>query len=209
MADVAILPTREHLLATARRLLDAEGLEALSLREIARRSGLSHGAPLRHFPSLAALCAGVAAQGFRELMASIERATGAAGRDATPRERLAAAGLGYVRFALASPGVFALMFHPDRLDRTDPDCRQAGEAAFGQLLALVRAAQESGFRPDLPTIDLASVVWATVHGLAQLRIHGAMQGAGATDLDPVLDAMRSVLFDVRPRSARPRRRAPR
>ena len=46
------LPTREHLIATARRLLDADGLEPLTLREIARRGGLSHGAPLRHFPSL-------------------------------------------------------------------------------------------------------------------------------------------------------------
>jgi AcrR family transcriptional regulator len=206
MAAVASLPTREHLLATARRLLDDEGLEALSLREVARRGGLSHGAPLRHFPSLAALCAGVAAEGFRELIGAIERATGEAGAGATPRERLAAAGLGYVRFALASPGVFALMFHPDRLDRTDRGYREAGEAAFGQLLALVRAAQESGFRPDLPTIDLASVVWGTVHGLAQLRIHGAMQGAGAVELQPVLDAMRDVLFDVRPRPGRPRRR---
>ena len=54
------LPTREHLIATARRLLDDDGLEPLTLREIARRGGLSHGAPLRHFPSLATLLAAVA-----------------------------------------------------------------------------------------------------------------------------------------------------
>ena len=77
------LPTREHLIATARRLLDADGLEPLTLREIARRGGLSHGAPLRHFPSLATLLAAVAAQGFRELFASVEAAVAALPRRAT------------------------------------------------------------------------------------------------------------------------------
>lgn len=200
--EAIALPTRAHLLATARRLLDDEGLEPLTLREIARRGGLSHGAPLRHFPSLAVLLAAVAAQGFRELMASIDAATASAG---SALERLAAAGRGYVHFALGSPGVFALMFHPDRVDVTDAEYRAAGQAAFGQLLALVAAARDAGFRPDVPTTDLASVVWATVHGLAQLHIQGAMQGAGAADLEPALDVMSDLLFGVRRPAAAKRR----
>jgi AcrR family transcriptional regulator len=209
--EAITLPTRKHLLATARKLLDSEGFETLTLREIARRGGLSHGAPLRHFPSLAALLAAVAAQGFRELMASVGAAAAEAGPDATAVERLAAAGHGYVRFALGSPGVFALMFHPDRLDTSDADYRGAGQAAFGQLLELVGAAQAAGFRPDVLTIDLASVVWATVHGLAQLRIQGAMQDAGGAKLEPALDVISDLLFGVRPRHAvtNPRRRTPR
>ena len=110
------LPTRDHLVATARQLLDAEGLEPLTLREIARRGGVSHGAPLRHFPSLAALMAAVAAAGFRDLITSVDAAVAEAAPDATALDRLAAAGRGYVRFASGSPGVFALMFHPDRVD---------------------------------------------------------------------------------------------
>ncbi len=202
--EALALPTRDHLVATARRLLDSEGFDTLTLREIARRGGLSHGAPLRHFPSLASLLAAVAAQGFRELMASIEAAVAEAGRGATAIERLAAAGRGYVRFALGSPGVFALMFHPDRIDTADAAFREAGGAAFGQLLALVAAAQAAGFRPDVATVDLASIVWATVHGLSQLRIQGAMQGAGGADLEPALTVMNDVLFGVRPRAARAR-----
>jgi AcrR family transcriptional regulator len=202
--EAVALPTRDHLLATARRLLDTEGLEPLTLREIARRGGLSHGAPLRHFPSLSALLSAVAAQGFRELMDSVGAAAAEAGSDATALERLATAGRGYVRFALASPGVFALMFHPDRLDREDAEYRDAGQAAFGQLLELVSAAQAAGFRPDVPAIDLASIVWATVHGLAQLRIQGAMQGAGVAEIDPALDLMSDLLFGVRTRPARRR-----
>ena len=205
--EAIALPTREHLLATARKLLDDEGLETLTLRAIARRGGLSHGAPLRHFPSLAALLSAVAAQGFRELVVSVGAATAEAGADASSIERLATAGRGYVRFALGSPGVFALMFHPDRLDTSDTDYRDAGQAAFGQLLELVADAQAAGFRPDVPTIDLASVVWATVHGLAQLRIQGAMQGAGGADLEPALNVMSDLLFGVpRPDAARATRR---
>ncbi len=209
--EAVALPTRDHLIDTARRLLDAEGLETLTLREIARRGGLSHGAPLRHFRSLATLLSTVAAQGFRELMASIDAATAGAGPQATALERLAVAGRGYVRFALGSPGVFALMFHPDRLDRTDVEYQEAGQAAFGQLLGLVRDAQAAGFRPDVPANDLASVVWATVHGLAQLRIQGAMPAAPDAGHDPALDVMSDLLFGVRPRhvAPNPRRRTAR
>src|SRR5262250_2341915 len=93
--EAIALPTREHLIATARRLLDADGLELLTLREIARRGGLSHGAPLRHFPSLATLLSAVAAQGFRELFAAVDAAVAEAPPAATPIERLAAAGRGH------------------------------------------------------------------------------------------------------------------
>ena len=218
--EAVALPTREHLIATARRLLDADGLEPLTLREIARRGGLSHGAPLRHFPSLATLLSAVAAQGFRELSAAMASAIAVTSPDATALERLAAAGRGYVSFALGSPGVFALMFHPERVDATSTDFREAGATAFGQLRELVAAAQAAGYHPDVPNVQLAAVVWASVHGLAQLWLQGALQGAGDRELEPTLRVMHDVLLGVRsapaasPRSTPktpkpPRRRKPR
>jgi len=202
------LPTREHLIATARRLLDDDGLEPLTLREIARRGGLSHGAPLRHFPSLATLLAAVAAQGFRELFASVEAAVAALPRRASALKRLAAAGRGYVDFALGSPGVFALMFRPERVDTSYAEYGEAGATAFGQLRELVEAAQVEGFHPDVPPVQLAAVVWASVHGLVQLWLQGALQGAGDRDLDPTLDVMHDVLLGARP-ARRSRRKTPR
>lgn len=196
--EAVALPTREHLIATARRLLDADGLEPLTLREIARRGGLSHGAPLRHFPSLAILLSAVAAQGFRELFASVAAAVAGAPPRASALERLAVAGRGYVDFALGSPGVFALMFRPERVDATSDDYREAGATAFGQLRELVAAAQASGFHSDVPTVQLAAVVWASVHGLAQLWLQGALQGAGDRELEPTLHVMHDVLLGVRP-----------
>src|SRR5262249_6437089 len=201
------LPTREHLIATARRLLDDDGLEPLTLREIERLGGvaraarlgwLSHGAPLRHFPSLATLLAAVAAQGFRELFASVDAAVAALPRRATALKRLAAAGRGYVDFALGSPGVFALMFRPERVDTSYAEYGEAGATAFGQLRKLVEAAQAEGFHPDVPPVQLAAVVWASVHGLVQLWLQGALQGAGDRDLDPTLDVMHDVLLGERP-----------
>jgi AcrR family transcriptional regulator len=204
-------PTRARLVATARRLLDAEGLEGVGLREIARRGGLSHGAPLRHFPSLPALLAAVAADGFRELVQAIDAAVAGAGPAADARARLAAAGRSYVRFALANPGVFALMFRPERLDPTDAALAAAGAASYGQLRALCAAAQRDGLHADVPLDHLAAVTWSTVHGLATLRLHGALGGAlGSGDADAAVEAIHdtidAMLLGVPPRRRRAARR---
>ena len=73
-AATATVPTRDRLVDTARAYLDQEGVDGIGLREIARRAGVSHGAPLRHFPTLGALLAAVAADGFRDLYASVDAA---------------------------------------------------------------------------------------------------------------------------------------
>jgi AcrR family transcriptional regulator len=191
------LATRDQLLVTARRILDADGLEGISLREIARASGVSHGAPQRHFPTLASLLAAVSAQGFRELHASVDAAVSAAGPRATSAARLRAAASGYVRFALASPGVFGLMFRPERFDTTDADFAQAGATAFDQLVDLAAAVQRDGLRPDVDATQLAAACWASVHGLAQLWIQGSLQGAthDGARLDALLDLTQDLLLD--------------
>jgi len=96
------------------------------------------------------------------------------------------------------------------VDTSSAEYGEAGATAFGQLRKLVEAAQAEGFHPDVPPVQLAAVVWASVHGLVQLWLQGALQGAGDRDLDPTLDVMHNVLLGARPahRSARntPRRR---
>ncbi|MCW5889778.1 MAG: TetR/AcrR family transcriptional regulator [bacterium] len=192
-----VLAPRDQLVAAARRLLDADGLEGIGLRQIARACGVSHGAPLRHFPTLAHLLAAVAAQGFCELHASVGAAVAAAGARATSLARLRAASRGYVRFALANPGVFGLMFRPERFDADDPDLEQAGAAAFGQIVELAAAAQTAGLRPDVAATELAAACWASVHGLAQLWIQGSLQGAthDGARLDTLLDLTQDLLLD--------------
>jgi AcrR family transcriptional regulator len=186
--------TRDRLVETARAYLDTEGLDGIGLREIARRAGVSHGAPARHFPTLGALLAAVAADGFRDLYASVDAAVRAApGHDALTRLRAAAHG--YVDFARTNPGVFALMFRRDLCDVTDPDYLTSGGMAFGQLVGLVADAQADGLRPDVPAPELAGVVWATAHGLASLHLHDALvPTTGQPDLDVLVDLATSLLI---------------
>ncbi len=110
--------TADRSLALARAMLDETGVEGLTLRAIARRAGVSHGAPLRHFPTLAALLAAVGAQGFRDLITAVDAHLAALSAEATALERLSASGRAYVHFAIANPGVFTVMFSPDRIDPT-------------------------------------------------------------------------------------------
>jgi len=195
-AAVTPIPTRDRLVETARAYLDQEGVDGIGLREIARRAGVSHGAPLRHFPTLGSLLAAVAADGFRALHASVDAALRACADD-DPLGRLKAAAHGYVDFARAHPGVFSLMFRSDLCDTTDPDYATAGGVAFGQLVALVADAQAAGLRPDLPASEFAGVVWATVHGLASLHLLGALvPTTGQPDVDVLVDIATDLMIPI-------------
>jgi AcrR family transcriptional regulator len=188
--------TAARLVASARAMLDEQGLEGLTLRAIARRAHVSHGAPLKHFRSLAALLAAVAAGGFRDLIAAVDEQLTRLPAGADARVRLAAAGRGYVAFATANPGVFNLMFRPERLASEDRDYVAAAAASFGQLEGLVAAAQAEGFRADVDSTRLASVVWTTVHGLADLWLRGGgLPGADATfGLDDFVALSQSIVL---------------
>jgi AcrR family transcriptional regulator len=180
-------PLDERLVDIAEELLDRDGLEALSLRRIARRAGVSHGAPLRHYPSLAALLSEVAARGFRLLSETIDKAAAQLPSGAGPWARLAAAGRGYVELAVSRPGLFALMFRPDA------ELARASAEAFEQLVRLVRAAQDAGWRAEHDTRLLSGCVWAAVHGLASLWAQGAFSVAAAASGATLDDALRTIM----------------
>ena len=176
VSTASAAPLRQRLIDVTVELVDREGIESLTLRRIARRAGVSHGAPLRHFDSLSDLLSEVAAHGFRLLSARIDDYTGALPAGASASRRLGAAGRGYVHVAVENPGLFALMFRPDRLDCTNPRYRLDADAAFEQLLGHVRTAQLAGWQADRDTRLLSGIVWSSVHGLAALWSQGAMQG---------------------------------
>lgn len=192
---------RARLLRAARAVVAEDGLEGLTLRAIARRAGVSHGAPLRHFPSLAALLSALAAEGFDGLMAAVDAAVAASdaraaasGTAPSPRLRLAWAGQAYVRHAVSDPGVFTVMFRQERIAVDDPDYQRQGLAAFQQLVGLVAGAQADGWRPDDDPTALAAVLWADVHGLAELAIHGALAGVVGPDAARRLPALSTAIL---------------
>jgi AcrR family transcriptional regulator len=188
-------PLADRLVEAAEAILAEEGLEALTLRAIARRAGVTHGAPLRHYPSLAALLSEVAARGFRALVAAVEAAETALPPGADGPARLAAAARAYVGCAVARPGVFALMFRPELLDVAAPRFARDSQAAFAQLERAVRAAQDGGWRTAAPTRRLAGALWASIHGFASLWTQGAYQGVvRAPSLDAALDDLVGLLL---------------
>lgn len=186
-------PLRERLVVVTLDLLVERGLEGLSLRRIARRAGVSHGAPLRHFRSTADLLAEVAARGFRELSEAVEKSSAQLPPGAGPVARLAMAGRAYVESAVARPGLFALMFRPDVLDPENASFRRHAGEAFERVVSHVRAAQDAGWQPERDTRLLAGCVWASVHGLATLWSQGAFAGPVP---DATLDAMLATTLEL-------------
>jgi AcrR family transcriptional regulator len=185
---------RQRLIDAAVELLAERGPEGTSLREIARRAGVSHGAPLRHFDSLTSLLSEVAANGFADLEASVDNAAATAGDH--PRARLAAGGRGYIDFALANPGVFALMWRSDLVDFTRPGLAEAGAAAFASLTRLVESCQRQGWQDKADTAVVAGALWATVHGLAQLWLFGVLAPTTrTTSIDAVSETAFGLLLD--------------
>lgn len=159
---------RQTLLDAAVALIAEVGPRSFTLREVARRAGVSHNAPYRHFAGKDELLAEVAAEGFDRLTASMRKSMA---RAATPRERLQECGCGYVAFALHWPQHFLVMFDRPPAPQAQKT-HQAGQNAFAVLLECIAAAQHSGDLPPGDPLPLAWAAWSFVHGVAKLAISG-------------------------------------
>jgi AcrR family transcriptional regulator len=152
--------------------LDEAGADRLSLREVARRAGVSHAAPAHHFTDKAGLLTAVATEGFGMLVTYLADAQpGAAGQ---PADQLAALGRAYAQFAEENPGRFEVMFRPGLLHVGDQAFQRAGDAAFQALRHHIAACQSCGWREREPTDALAAAAWALAHGIAVLRMQGSL-----------------------------------
>jgi AcrR family transcriptional regulator len=168
------------LLDAARAILEEEGLGALSLRAVARRAGVSHAAPYRHFPSHEALLAELAIEGFVELKGSLNKACPAGG---PTEDRIAKIGAAYMRFVAQRPALVRLMFGPQLPNRE----------SFPELAAAADGiADEIGATLQDPALGLA--VWAAVHGLAVLILENVIDlGQRRSGLD-VLPSRAEILL---------------
>jgi len=161
---------RQTLLDAAVVLIGEVGPRAFTLREVARRAGVSHNAPYRHFAGKDELLAAVAAEGFDRLASRMEDTLGP-GR--TPMEQLELCGVGYVDFALRWPNHFVVMFdQPVALRAAGAPDQQIGRNAFEVLLGCISAAQNSGDLPAGDSLPLAFTAWSLVHGIAKLAGSG-------------------------------------
>ena len=171
---------RPALLRSAARLLEKEGPGALSLRAVARRAGVSHAAPYRHFADREALLAALAAEGFRRLGEALAPASGRAMGEA------------YVRFALDHPQLFRLMFGGHLGFARHRELAQAAGRPYQALLAAFRA-QPAIADPQ----TAAAAAWSLVHGLAHLLLDGHFPSQAAERAAFVRDVIAAVRFASR------------
>ncbi len=162
---------RAALIRAADDILAEHGLEGFSLREAARRAGVSPAAPTHHFGGSAGLLSEVAALGFEALAQHMQ-----VGVDALPSRRLRMQGVGYLRFALAHPGRFQLMFRKDLVSEDHAGLQEAGSRALAQLEDTIRAmrAIPAGRPLDASARAVLLAAWSMVHGFAHLALDGKL-----------------------------------
>jgi AcrR family transcriptional regulator len=171
---------REALIAAAEEVIAERGVDGFSLRETARRAGVSPAAPGHHFKDARGLLTAVATGAFRAFGDALEAADRDAGTDRVARIR--AQGMAYVRFALANRAKFDLLWRKALIDGTDPDYQTAGDRAFAILddavrgvLAPIGQAWEEDLAPSM-------AAWSIVHGFARLAMDGVFgDEAGAAE----------------------------
>lgn len=208
----------QAMLVAAQQVLEDQGLEHFTLRECARRAGVSHGAPAHHFGDVRGLLSALAAGGFDALVHTMRAHEAAAPADAF--SQLVANGQAYVDFALRHRALFQLMFRSDRLDPAHEPLMAAGHAAYAALQAHIAAVSPKA----APAVQArrTALAWAMVHGAATLMIEngefnafaaGGTPRATATLVADMLALARPAFEDApvppRPTSHRPGRRAAR
>ncbi|MER6218224.1 TetR/AcrR family transcriptional regulator [Streptomyces sp. NPDC001674] len=206
-------PLRERLIDVGVELVLAEGSGSVGLREIARRAGVSHGAPRRYFPTHQALLSAIARRGFEDLAARFEAAVA---EPVSARGQLEAVSRFYIGYALERRGMFELMFRHDLLDSGSPApgrprLRESTLPLFRYAAELVarcrrerdaaRGAGGPGETEPPPSVTGAAL-WSNLHGLAQLWAWGSLplalgvQGLGDASGEDQRDQLIAAVLDA-------------
>ena len=161
--------TRSVLLEVAAGLLEEGGMEAVTLRAVGERAGVSRQAPYRHFADKATLLSVLAARYLGRLGARMAEAAGGASED--PSEGLGAMMEAYVRFALESPPRYRLI-GGQMSGSPHREVHEAARAVHERYVRAVAACQEAGELPGSDPVELAAILFATVHGAVELTLSG-------------------------------------
>lgn len=168
--------TKDRIVAAAAALLDAGGQEAVTLRAVAEKVGISHNTPYRHFADRNALLAGVAIVDFER----IARAFEARAAEAPASAALRGAARDFIDYGLAHPARYRLLFSDPGLPATEA-LRSAAFAPFAILVGLVEQCQGEAALPASDPVRIAGVLFAAIHGAIDLAIGGRASAAKGLD----------------------------
>lgn len=163
---------RRALIDTATAMLAEEDGPRFTLREVARRAGVSHAAPYKHFPDKAALLAELALGGFDRLGAAMRAAATTGTR--TFRQEFLAVAKAYIDFGVANPALYRLMFGAAAENVRDVHLNARALAALGVVHEFLGRGQQQGIVRQQPLAGQAAACWAQVHGLTMLAIDGLL-----------------------------------
>ena len=160
---------REALIAAGEAVLTERGLEGFSLRETARRAGVSAGAPAHHFGDTRGLLTAIAGLAFRDLTEALELAA----REPVQSDRVQKLATVYVQFAVRQRARFDLMWRSTLLDPENRDFRETRERAFHVFDRAVSGVDRMVEIPLDPALAPSVALWSLAHGFARLAIDGA------------------------------------
>lgn len=161
--------TRDALVRAGTELLEETQSSDLGLREIARRAGVSHGAPRRWFPTHQSLLAAIADVGLRDLAHELTSAT------EQSNEALRAMATAYVGFAVRRPAMFTLIFRHDLLEGSGVNLRGLSQPMFDGIVTIIRDSTDT-----TDPVGTGAALWAGIHGIAVLASTGALNAAAPT-----------------------------
>ncbi len=173
---------RAALIARATEVVIADGVGALSLRELARDLGVSHGAPSRHFPDKQALLDALALNGFDRLRVDLAAAFPLDDSSVRFPDQLAGFAAAYVRFVVQNASLLAVMFAAKHREGAPDELRLAADRTFDEPMRGIERAQARGEVVAGDIEEVATTILATVHGFASLIAAGLLHPdvSGAT-----------------------------
>lgn len=189
---------RAEILQRAAEVIDKEGIEALTLRGIARDLGVSHGAPNRHFRNKAALLSALAAEGWTQVRDATLSTAADTGSD-DPQVRLNAMGKGYMRWALNHRPLFKTLFHPDVMRYASDELKGAINDFAQVVQTAVSDAQIAGRHPDIPLPIVTLFTNSVPTGAALLLVNSIVDHetlAGGFDQETLIDQVINLVVPI-------------
>ncbi|MCP4408998.1 MAG: TetR/AcrR family transcriptional regulator [Gammaproteobacteria bacterium] len=181
---------RQALIEAGAQLIEIKGVSGISLREVAKQTGVSHTAPYRHFKDKNALLAGITEVGFAQLAGSLQQVM--IENPNAPKDQLIEAGVAYISRAIQNKQMHNLMFGGAwKLSNDEELIKQTSDAAFNGLVQIVKNGQQAGVFKKGDARVLALTAWSLVHGYAMLASTSQLSHLAASE-DSILELARTA-----------------